>query len=431
MEIIPVTYELSTVIMDLWNVLYFRAKEKELKPSVELIIACEYQDKDNILLKISVKDTGMGIRKEDMGKLFESFQRMDEKKNRNIEGTGLGMNITMSLLKMMGGDMKVESEYRKGSTFQVIIPQKIVRDVPLGSFQAIQEKNSQLAGRKKESFTAPRASILVVDDNAMNLTVFKALLKRTKLRVTTADSGRQCLEYIQKKKFHIIFMDRMMPEMDGIETLHKMNEIAEHKNNETPVIELTANAVAGAREQYLSEGFCDFLTKPIDAELMEQTICEYLPQELILSGSDDGGESGEAGEEYDAYLKEGISVKNGLQHAQNSMDIYLELVRLFIKDKKKIKQMGQYLPDHNMQSKTDREGVQEGNVMELPQERLDEMAALIDAFHTEEAVKQIKKWLKKPLQSGRRQLLKDVLSAIEDEFDEDQAIELLKGENEK
>ena len=537
MEIIPVTYELSAVIMDLWNVIYFRAQEKELKlsveldetipgvlygddvrikqivtnlltnavkytpkGSVELIVACEYQDKDNILLKISVKDTGMGIRKEDMGKLFESFQRLDEQKNRNIEGTGLGMSITMSLLKMMDGDMKVESEYRKGSTFQVIIPQKIVSDVPLGSFQAIQEKNSQQASRKKGSFTAPQASILVVDDNAMNLTVFKALLKRTKIQVTTADSGRQCLEYIQKEKFHIIFMDHMMPEMDGIETLHKMNELAEHKNKETPVVALTANAVAGAREQYLSEGFCDFLTKPIDVALMEQTICEYLPQELVLSGADDGeeGKRGGTGEEYDVYLKEGVSVKNGLQHAQGSMDTYLELVRLFIKDKKKMIQLEQYLSDHNMksyaiqvhalkgnartlgaekladiayehemQSKADREdyikehwavlqqawenaleifeaiyekyacepaeveGAQEGNVMELPQERLDEMAELIDAFQTEDAVKQIKEWLKNPLQSDRRQLLKDVLSAIEDEFDEDLAMELLKGENVK
>ncbi|MDE6662442.1 MAG: response regulator [Lachnospiraceae bacterium] len=537
MEIIPVTYELSAVIMDLWNVIYFRAREKELKlsveldetlpsvlygddvrikqivtnlltnavkytpkGSVELILSYEYQDKDNILLKISVKDTGMGIRKEDMGKLFESFQRLDEKKNRNIEGTGLGMNITMSLLKMMDGDMKVESEYQKGSTFQVIIPQKIVSDVPLGSFQTIQEKYSQQVGRKRGSFTAPQASILVVDDNAMNLTVFKALLNRTKLQVTTADSGRQCLEYIQKEKFHIIFMDHMMPEMDGIETLHKMNDMAEHKNKDTPVIVLTANAVAGAREQYLSEGFCDFLTKPIDAELMEQAICEYLPPNLILSGEVDDGErkESEAGEEYDAYLKDGVSVKNGLQHAQGSMDTYLELIRLFIKDKKKMIQLEQYLSEHNMknyaiqvhalkgnartlgadqladiaydhemQSKADREDyirehwavlkqawenaletfetiykkyvresaeeedAQEGNALELPQERLDEMAALIDAFQTEDAVKQIKEWLKNPLQSDRRQLLKDVLSAIEDEFDEDKAIELLKGENEK
>lgn len=537
MEIIPVTYELSAVIMDLWNVICLRAEEKGLELSVELdetipgvlygddvrirqivtnlltnavkytpegsvklILACEYQDEDHILLKISVKDTGMGIRKEDMGKLFESFQRLDEKKNRNIEGTGLGMNITMSLLKMMDGDMKIESEYQKGSTFQALIPQKIVSRVPVGNFCAIREKNAQQAGRKKGSFTAPQASLLVVDDNAMNLTVFKALLKRTQMQVTTAESGRQCLEYIRQKKFHIIFMDHMMPEMDGIETLHRMNSLAEHKNRDTPVIALTANAVAGAREEYLSEGFCDYLTKPIDAELMEQTICRYLPQELILAGSDDGSQTqaGEAGEEYDIYVKEGVSVRSGLQHAQGSMDIYLELAGLFIKDRKKMKQMERCLSDHNMkdyaiqvhalkgnartlgadrladiaydhemQSKAGREDyirehwetlrqawedtlgifeaicakyacrsageedVQEGSVLELPQERLDEMAALIDAFQTKDAVNKIKEWLKNPLRSGRRQLLEDVLSAIEDEYDEDKAIELLRGEEEK
>lgn len=536
MEIIPVEYELSAILMDLWNVIYFRAKEKELKlsveldetlpsvlygddvrikqivtnlltnavkytpkGSVELAIAGEYQDGDNILLKISVKDTGMGIRKEDMGKLFDSFQRLDEKKNRNIEGTGLGMNITMSLLKMMDGDMKIESEYQKGSTFQVIIPQRIVNGAPVGSFRAIQEKQTQLSGKKKGSFTAPQASVLVVDDNAMNLTVFKALLKRTKLQVTTADSGRQCLEEIQKTKFHIIFMDHMMPEMDGIETLHEMEKLAAHKNKDTPVIALTANAVAGAREQYLSEGFADFLTKPIDADLMEQTICKYLPQELILEEADDGkeAETGEAPKEFDVYLKQGISVKNGLQHTQDSMEIYLELVRLFLKEKQKLEQLRQYLTghnmkdyailvhalkgnartlgaekladiayDHEMQSKADREDyirehweeleqawkasaetleaiyekyacesakeedVPEGDVMELPQERLDEVAALIDAFQTQDAIAQIKEWLTNPLQADRRQLLKDVLSAIEDEFDEDKAIELLKGETE-
>lgn len=537
MEIIPVTYELSTVIMDLWNVISFRAEEKGLELSVELdemipgvlygddvrirqivtnlltnavkytpegsvklILACEYQDEDHILLKISVKDTGMGIRKEDMGKLFESFQRLDEKKNRNIEGTGLGMNITMSLLKMMDGDMKIESEYQKGSTFQVLIPQKIVSRAPVGSFCVIREKNAQLAGRKKGSFTAPQASILVVDDNAMNLTVFKALLKRTQLQVTTAESGRQCLEYIQKKKFHIIFMDHMMPDMDGIETLHRMNRLAEHKNRDTPVIALTANAVAGAREEYLSEGFCDYLTKPIDAELMEQTICRYLPEELVLSGPDDGSrtQAGETREEYDSYGKKGVFVKNGLQHAQGSMDIYLELVGLFIKDRKKMEQLEQCLSDHNMkayaiqvhalkgnartlgadrladiaydhetQSKAGREAyirehwealrqawedalgifeaicekytcrsagvedVQEGSVLELSRECLGELAAQIDAFQTKDAVKQIKEWLKNPLRSDRRQLLEDVLSAIEDEYDEDKAIELLKGAEEK
>ena len=219
--------------------------------SVRLQIAYERQSDEQLLLKISVHDTGIGIRKEDMGKLFESFQRLDEEKNRNIEGTGLGMNITMSLLKMMGGDMEVESEYQKGSVFTVIIPQKIVNSEPAGSFQKIQENNTWHKESRQGSFEAPEGRVLVVDDNKMNLTVFQALLKRTKLQTVTAESGKQCLESVQKQKFHIIFMDHMMPEMDGIETLHEIKKLAKNKeflNKDTPVIALTANTVAGAKE---------------------------------------------------------------------------------------------------------------------------------------------------------------------------------------
>lgn len=321
MEIIPVEYKTSVMIMDLWNVIYLRAKEKKLtfivesdetlpsvlygddvrmkqivtnlltnavkytpEGSVKLQIAYERTSDDELLLKISVQDTGIGIREEDMGKLFESFQRLDETKNRNIEGTGLGMNITTSLLKMMGGDMKIESKYQKGSNFTVIVPQKIISNEPAGSFRNMQEKHAQYTGSKQSSFTAAKGRVLVVDDNTMNLTVFKALLKWTKLQVVTAESGKQCLEYVQKQKFHIIFMDHMMPEMDGIETLHEIKRLAKRidfPNKDTPVIALTANAVSGAKEMYLMEGFAEFLTKPVNSELMEQTICKYLPKEII------------------------------------------------------------------------------------------------------------------------------------------------------
>ena len=318
MEIIPAEYKMSNVIMDLWNVIYLRAKEKNLalgvevdetlpcvlygddvrvkqivtnlltnavkytkEGSVRLKIAYERQNDDGLLLKISVQDTGIGIREEDMGKLFESFQRIDEEANRNIEGTGLGMNITMSLLKMMGGDMKVDSEYQKGSTFTVSIPQKIISDDPTGSFQQIQERNSQQNGSKGGGFIAPEGCTLVVDDNEMNRTVFKALLKRTKMQVVTAESGKQCLEYVQKQKFHIIFMDHMMPEMDGIETLHHIKELSDYPCENTPIVVLTANAVSGAKKRYLSEGFDDFLSKPIVPAKLENMIKKMLPEELL------------------------------------------------------------------------------------------------------------------------------------------------------
>ena len=534
MEIVPVEYKMSSVVMDLWNVIYLRAKEKNLaldveldetlpcvlygddvrikqivtnlltnavkytpEGSVKLKIFYERQKEDELLLKISVMDTGIGIRKEDMGKLFESFQRLDEEKNRNIEGTGLGMNITMSLLKMMGGDMKVDSEYQKGSTFTVIIPQKIIKDEPTGSFQKIQERNSWQSGSKKGSFIAPEGCALVVDDNEMNLTVFQSLLKRTKMQVVTAESGKQCLEYVQKQKFHIIFLDHMMPGMDGIETLHEIKRLAEGMdflNRDTPVVVLTANAVAGAREMYLEEGFQDFLAKPIDAELMEQMICKYLPKELIqtVTETDSDSENGNDAEEYDSYLEKGISVRNGLKHSKADMEIYMELVGMFIRDKDKIEllrdlsvhnmkdygiqvhalkgnartlgadKLADIAYEHEMQSKAGQKDyvtahwgeleqvweatletlkeiyeryapkpeetdiLNNGELLELPQEKLDEMAALIDDFKTDAAVGQIKEWLKNPLPSDMRQRLMDALAAIEDEYDEDKAISILK-----
>lgn len=539
MEIIPAEYKMSNVIMDLWNVIYLRAKEKNLalgvevdetlpcvlygddvrvkqivtnlltnavkytkEGSVRLKIAYERQNDDGLLLKISVQDTGIGIREEDMGKLFESFQRIDEEANRNIEGTGLGMNITMSLLKMMGGDMKVDSEYQKGSTFTVSIPQKIISDEPTGSFQQIQERNSQQNGSKGGGFIAPEGCTLVVDDNEMNRTVFKALLKRTKMQVVTAESGKQCLEYVQKQKFHIIFMDHMMPEMDGIDALHEIKRLAkstDFPNKDTPVIVLTANAVAGAREKYLAEGFTDFMTKPIDAELLDQTICEYLPKKLIQSveETDNALEAENGTDEYDRYLEQGISIRNGLKHSHDDMEIYMDFVRLFIKDKSKIELLREHLSAHNMkdyailvhalkgnartlgadkladiayehemQSKAGQEDYvsvhweeleqvwettletlkeiyiryapkQEktdipynGELLGLPQEKLDEMAALIDDFKTDAAVGQIKEWLKNPLPWDMKQRLTNALAAIKDEYDEDKAIEILKNNQE-
>ena len=459
-----------------------------------------------------MQDTGIGIRKEDMGKLFESFQRLDEEKNRNIEGTGLGMNITMSLLKMMGGDMKVESEYQKGSTFTVIIPQKIINSEPAGSFQKMQEKNAQYDGSRQSSFTAPKGRVLVVDDNTMNLTVFKALLKRTKLQVVTAESGEQCLAYVQQQKFHMIFMDHMMPDMDGIETLQEIKRLAVHMdfpNRDTPVIALTANAVAGAKEMYLAEGFEEFLTKPINAELLEYTICKYLPKECIHTeeaerdletgdGSNGYDSNGHDSDGYDRYLEQGVSVRNGLKHSKGDMATYLELVRMFLRDQNKMELLRQYLSMHNMKdyailvhalkgnartlgaeqladlayehethskagqedyaaahwkeleqawktaletfgaiyekyapAQEETDSFDDGELLNLPQESLDEMAELIDDFKTDEAADQIKEWLKNPLHQDMRRRLTDVLAAIEDEYDEDKAIWLLKNNREE
>ena len=318
MDIVPTEYDVTDVIIDLWNIIYLRAKEKGLKVTfvldetmprklfgddvritqiatnlltnavkytpignIELHATYKKTGEDSMDLIISVKDTGIGIRQEDMGKLFESFQRLDEEKNRHIEGTGLGMNITKSLLSLMKGDIEVESEYQKGSTFTVTIPQKILSSEPTGDFEHVLGGHKSGAEKRPESFEAPEAKVLVVDDKHLNLEVFEALLKRTKVNVVTADSGRKCLELVKKEPFHIIFMDHLMPEMDGVETLREIKKLKDFPNEKTPVIVLTANAVSGAKEFYLKEGFADFLAKPIDTHLLEQMIASYLPKELI------------------------------------------------------------------------------------------------------------------------------------------------------
>lgn len=535
MEIVKVEYELENLLMDLWNIIYLRAQEKGLsirftldetlprtlfgddvrikqivtnlltnavkytpQGGIELKAAYEKTGSEELTLKISVKDTGMGIRQEDMGKLFESFQRLDEEKNRNIEGTGLGMNITMSLLKLMDGEMKVESEYGKGSEFTVTIPQKIVCGEPVGDFEAIKQRREKSVSKTSQSFAAPGASVLVVDDNSMNLTVFKSLLKRTKMKITTADSGRKCLELVKKEKFHIIFMDHMMPEMDGIETLHEMRRMTDYPNQDTPVIVLTANAMSGAREGYLNEGFADFLTKPIDGDLLEQTARRYLPKDLVRQPEEDAEDTKEqpAEADYESYVSYGISIKNGLALAKNDEEMYLELVRMFVKERGKQEEMRGFLQEQNLkdyaiwvhglkgnartlgadtladtafehekQSKagnleyvaahweellavwektlegfgefiranggeeTDKYGPVDGGgeLLALTEQDLFKAAELLEDFETDQAVTLLKTWIASPLEASMYERIKNALTAIEDDFDEDRAIELLKG----
>lgn len=413
MEIVKVEYAPEDLMMDLWNVIFLRAQEKGLtihffldetlprvlfgddvrikqivtnlltnavkytpQGSIEMKVTYERQAEGEIGLIISVKDTGMGIKKEDMGKLFESFQRLDEEKNRNIEGTGLGMNITMSLLKLMDGEMKVESEYGKGSDFTVTIPQKIVCDEPAGDFETIRSRREQNLSMKQQFFEAPEARVLVVDDNSMNLTVFQSLLKRTKMQITTADSGKKCLELVQKQQYHIIFMDHMMPEMDGIETLHEIRKLSNCPNHDTPVIALTANALSGAREGYLKEGFADFLTKPIDGDLLEQTTMKYLPETLIRNAMEAGEETEKDNVEMDdrKYLQYGISIENGLLYAKKDREMYLDLVRMFVKDRTKQDTIYQFLVGENMKDYAILVHGLKGNARMLGADQLADMA---------------------------------------------------------
>ena len=232
-------------------------------------------------IRFSVKDTGIGIRPEDRQALFNAFQRVDEKKNRNIEGTGLGLAITVRLLELMDSSLNLESEYGKGSDFYFVLDQPVVDEKPIGAFSVSEEGAGRTVEITRESFNAPDARILVVDDMMLNLVLFKKLLKNSGMTIDLAESGDAAIEKMKECDYDIIFLDHLMPGMDGIETLKKaVSEGGLDKDN-TPVVALTANAISGAREMYISEGFTDYLTKPIEIKQLMAMLMKYIPADKI------------------------------------------------------------------------------------------------------------------------------------------------------
>lgn len=315
MEIVPVNYETGNFLNNLYNMISIKAREKGLElifdvdkdiPSElygddkrisQILInllsnAVKYTEKgkitfslrseingDNAILNFSVKDTGIGIKPEDIEKIYDEYRRMDEERNRNVEGSGLGMSIVRNLLKLMGSELGIKSEYEKGSEFFFSLEQKIVNAAPTGDFREKNVKPSENV-TFQSSFTAPKARVLVVDDYRMNLKVMRALMKQTKIRVISAESGEMCIDLLKKDKFDLIFLDHMMPGMDGIETLRIIRD--EKLCDGVPVVMLTANAVSGNKEKYISEGFDDFLAKPVMPEKLDKILLSHLPERLII-----------------------------------------------------------------------------------------------------------------------------------------------------
>ena len=247
---------------------------------IEITATCKKSFGEYVELTFSVKDTGIGIKPEDIKRMFESFERLEVNRNRNIEGAGLGMTITQNLLKMMGSTLNVDSTYGEGSTFSFTISQEVVNPEPIGDFE---QKLKQLTSNYEysTSFEAPNATFLVVDDNAMNRKVFVALLRDSKVKVVEAENGYDCLQLIKNQHFDMIFLDHMMPGMDGVETFKAMARLEGNKCLGTPVIALTANAIAGAKERYLTLGFHGFLSKPVVPAQLEKTIRDFLPESLL------------------------------------------------------------------------------------------------------------------------------------------------------
>ena len=237
----------------------------------------------DINLIISIADTGVGIREKDMDKLFGKFERLDPSKNRTVEGSGLGLAIVHNLLELMNGDIAVQSVYGEGSTFTITLPQAVVADEIIGNLENKLEKSNLEVAKYKESFRAPEAKILVVDDTPVNMVVVKNLLKKTEIQIDVAESGKECLEKSGISKYDLIFLDYRMPEMDGIETLKRLKNLKDNPNKTTPVIALTANALSGAREHFIKEGFDNYMTKPINADSLESTLLKYLPADKIIN----------------------------------------------------------------------------------------------------------------------------------------------------
>ena len=249
--------------------------------SVTLNVSYRKADESSIFLKFQVLDTGIGIKEEDLEKLYSPFERIEEIRNRSIEGTGLGMSIVKKLLALMDTKMEVKSVYGEGSDFSFEVKQEVASWEELGDFKQKYKEYLNSQEKYREKFTAPDAEILVVDDTPMNLMVVKGLLKNTLISIDTAESGMETLEKVRKKKYDVLFIDHRMPEMDGIQTLEALKKMEDNLSIDAPCIALTANAGDGAREEYLAVGFNDYLSKPVNGELMEEMLKEYLPQEKI------------------------------------------------------------------------------------------------------------------------------------------------------
>ncbi|MDD6991987.1 MAG: ATP-binding protein [Oscillospiraceae bacterium] len=367
MEIIPVRYQITSVVNDTVNMLNRRFEEKglELKinadpeipsclfgdevrirqiltnimtnavkytdsGSVTLTAGFEKQSEDSILLILSVKDTGRGIKEEDREKLFCGFTRVDQEKNRNIEGTGLGLSITSRLVTMMNGTIEVESVYGEGSEFIIKLPQKIISAEPSGEF-CTRTESAPDRRKYRVSFTAPEARILITDDNRSNLLVAEGLLKPTKIQVDCASSGFECINRLRASKYDVLLLDHMMPEMDGVETLKKIRK--ENLAPGIPVVALTANAVSGARDMYVEYGFEDYLPKPISGNSLEKMLLKLLPPELVhITDEAAPEETADAKETVHNNAAELIDQSVAMTYCGDSEELYMIILQTYCEE---------------------------------------------------------------------------------------------------
>ncbi len=318
MDIVNVSYETGALFSEIVNMIWIKAKQKGLEfrlhidssmpsmlcgdevrikqvlinllnnamkytseGSVTLSVRCERLALNRVRVWYSVEDTGLGVKKENIPYLFNAFKRVDQEKNRHIEGTGLGLSIVRQLVELMGGEINVNSVYTKGSTFIVMLDQDVVDSKELGEFTLSSHIKTHNGEQYKQSFEAPEAHILVVDDNDMNLMVVRKLLSETKIQIDTASSGAECLKLTQIQHYDAILMDHLMPKIDGVECLHMLRGQPGGLCQDTPVIALTANAGSDNHLLYRKEGFSGYLAKPVSGVLLEAAVLSVLPKELV------------------------------------------------------------------------------------------------------------------------------------------------------
>jgi len=371
-EIITSSYDISSLINDCYNMAAARARDKELRIIIncddniprlllgdethirQIIVnlltnAVKYTDTGSVImtvggefsgeqyiLNVSVKDTGIGIAKENLGDIFGRFARFDMKRNRGVEGSGLGLAIVKRLVDLMNGTITVESELNVGSEFKLTLPQEVVDKTPIGNIH-LNYSHTQEYGYVR-SFVAPNANILAVDDLPVNLMVITNMLKCTKVHIDTAESGKEAIELAKQKHYDIILMDHMMPEMDGVETYAQLRK-EETMCADTPVIMLTANALAGVRERYMNEGFADYISKPVRGNKLESVIKSFLPPELVQEYDEEDSDTENNADDDNEFaelvkLFPSINLRIALPYCCDSIDLYLDVLKQYAESKR-------------------------------------------------------------------------------------------------
>ncbi len=434
MDIVDVEYQLSSVLNDVSNMVHFKSKEKNLEFETEidkklpdrlrgdevrvrqimtniLSNAVKYTDEGRICLKISgsdvitdgagnqvirliiaISDTGRGIRQEDIGKLFTKFERVDLDKNSTIEGTGLGLAITKRIIDMMNGDITVESIYGVGSTFTVTLPQKVVSTDPIGDFNTRFKKQAGASKKYQDIFRAPDARILIVDDTRMNLVVATEFLRDTQIKIDTALSGNEAIEMAGSIHYDVILMDQRMPGMDGVEAMHVIKGQTDGANVSTPMICLTADAVIGAKERYISQGFTDYLSKPIDSQALERMLRTYLPKEKIRIKIQDAVVPKNDGiNRFVPLFDAGIEVRKGIKNCGGDEKFYeAMLVEYYESAKEKMELLCEYFDKSDLKNYGIVVHAIKSTSATIGAKKLSEMAAGLERAADEENIEKIK-----------------------------------------